>query len=135
MVNRTVILVTGPPAAGKSTFVRQHAKPGDLILDADELGQRTMRQRLAQVAAMREGTAWVIRCCPGATERDALAQNIGATRRVHLQPDTGTLMARARTRPQPWRHVQAIRKWLAVEQGKQTTRHDVDPAPRPSTRW
>ena len=28
-------VVTGPPCGGKSTHVREHAKPGDLIVDLD----------------------------------------------------------------------------------------------------
>jgi hypothetical protein len=28
-----LIVVTGPPASGKSTWVRQHAKPGDIVVD------------------------------------------------------------------------------------------------------
>jgi hypothetical protein len=30
-------VVTGPPAAGKSTHVRTHAQPGDVIIDFDTL--------------------------------------------------------------------------------------------------
>lgn len=33
----TLYLVTGPPAAGKSTWVREHAKPGDITIDFDAL--------------------------------------------------------------------------------------------------
>jgi len=35
----TVFVVTGPPAAGKSTWVRDHAKPGDITIDYDTLAQ------------------------------------------------------------------------------------------------
>jgi 5-methylcytosine-specific restriction protein A len=34
----TVTLVCGPPLAGKSTYVKQHAAPGDIIVDTDLLG-------------------------------------------------------------------------------------------------
>ena len=30
-------IVTGPPAAGKSTYVREHAQPGDIRIDYDEI--------------------------------------------------------------------------------------------------
>lgn len=33
----TVFVVTGPPAGGKSTWVREHAKPGDITIDYDDL--------------------------------------------------------------------------------------------------
>lgn len=35
----TVYVVTGPPAAGKTTWVQQHAKPGDVTIDYDGLLQ------------------------------------------------------------------------------------------------
>lgn len=35
----TVYVVTGPPAAGKSTWVRENAKPGDITIDYDTLVQ------------------------------------------------------------------------------------------------
>jgi hypothetical protein len=33
----TVFVVTGPPASGKSTWVRAHAKAGDITIDYDDL--------------------------------------------------------------------------------------------------
>jgi hypothetical protein len=35
----TVFVVTGPPAGGKSTWVREHATPGDITIDYDDLAQ------------------------------------------------------------------------------------------------
>lgn len=32
-----ITVVCGPPAAGKTTYVRKHAEPGDLIVDWDDL--------------------------------------------------------------------------------------------------
>lgn len=34
-----IVLVTGPPASGKSTYVREHAAPEDLVVDYDALAQ------------------------------------------------------------------------------------------------
>ena len=118
---RRVILVTGPPCSGKSTHVSQNAHIGDLILDQDVIGQAAMVQGLIRVKAMTDGTAWVIRCAPGPRVRDHLAQQIKATERVHLQPPEGVLIKRARQRPNPRRHIAAIRAWLGREQS--------DPAP------
>jgi len=33
----TIHIVAGPPAAGKSTYIREHRKPGDITIDYDEL--------------------------------------------------------------------------------------------------
>lgn len=34
-----VILVCGPPASGKTTFVRNHMVPGDIVVDLDAIMQ------------------------------------------------------------------------------------------------
>lgn len=38
----TVTIVTGPPAAGKSTYVREHAASGDIVIDLDEIARAIM---------------------------------------------------------------------------------------------
>lgn len=127
-----VRLITGPPCAGKTWYARQHAKPGDLLLDQDDLGPGQMRHALATIH-QHHGTVWVIRCCPGPAARAALAAQLGATH-IHICPDTPTLMARAQTRPHPRRTVAAIRKWLARETAAaQGTPHR--PRAQPRTRW
>lgn len=32
-------VITGPPAAGKSTHIAAHARPGDLVIDLDRIAQ------------------------------------------------------------------------------------------------
>lgn len=36
---KKLTIVCGPPAAGKSTYVRTHAKPDDLVIDIDEIAR------------------------------------------------------------------------------------------------
>lgn len=134
-MSRRVVLVTGAPCSGKTSYVTDHAQPGDLVLDQDQLGQHRMQRRLAHVAAMTDGTAWVIRCCPDPTERQALAARIAATDTIHLDVDTDTLLTRARARPNAQRHVAAVRHWLAVEAGTTPAHRGHDPTPRTRTRW
>lgn len=38
-----VAVVCGPPGSGKSTYVQQHASPGDLVLDADVIAAEMFR--------------------------------------------------------------------------------------------
>lgn len=38
----TVTIVVGPPAAGKSTYVREHATTGDVVIDLDEIARAIM---------------------------------------------------------------------------------------------
>ena len=37
--NTNIILVVGPPGAGKTTHAQTHAKPGDLIIDYDQIAE------------------------------------------------------------------------------------------------
>lgn len=136
---RTVTLICGPPCAGKTTYVAERARPRDIVLDQDVIGARAMRDGLARVATMTTGTAWVIRCCPGQAQRDALAQQIRATKVVLLQPPRDELIRRATQRPDPRRHIQAVRQWMDIEAGKAPAKAPApsrrDPAPAPRTRW
>lgn len=34
-----ITVITGPPCSGKTTYARQHAKPGDIIIDFDLIAQ------------------------------------------------------------------------------------------------
>jgi hypothetical protein len=129
---RVVHLVAGPPCAGKSTHVRQHARPGDLILDQDDIGHTAMTAGLARVKTMTDGTAWVIRCAPGPTRREALAQQLRAEVLL-LRPDDATLLDRAAHRPDPRRHIQAVRDWLHREAADTPGRTTRGAAPRLTT--
>lgn len=127
---RHVTLVTGPPCAGKTTYVRQRAGESDIVVDLDliaaELGSpkswnhapelRTRadtiaRRRMRQARDMADGTAWVVRSVPNPGERARLAQWLAADRVLVLLPDTGTLTARMRARPQPGRTLRAVNQW------------------------
>ncbi|MBU6289955.1 MAG: HNH endonuclease [Chloroflexi bacterium] len=84
-----ITLVMGPPAAGKSTYVREHARAGDLIVDydaiAESLGADPHQRgqalhpainaaRNAILRALRAGTtgasrAWIISAHPQADSK------------------------------------------------------------------
>lgn len=110
---RRVILVTGPPCAGKTSYVRQHAGPDDTVLDQDVIGARAMTAALRRLPS--HGTTWVIRCAPGPSARAELVRSIGATDHVHLAPSRDELIARAKHRPNRRQAIAAVGKWIAAE--------------------
>lgn len=114
-MSRHVVLVTGPPCAGKTYYVNTNAQPGDLILDRDAIpgrhAERIMRQRIERVATMQSGAAWVIRCAPSAKVRGELAVHIRADEVFVLRPPDETLAERAKARPDPVAMFAGIDQW------------------------
>lgn len=110
------ILVAGPPCAGKSTYVREHASPGALVLDQDVIGRKAMNRHLAAIHRT-VGEVWIIRCAPGEMQRAALARRLGCDDVVLLCPDIETLHERAASRDNPAAARQAIRNWMLKEHG------------------
>lgn len=96
---REVLLVYGPPFAGKSTYVREHLTAGDLVVDIDRVWEALsmqdshvkpglikqnvfmVRDLLLQQVRFRQGfwqTAWVIGGYPLIGERERLCDTLGA---------------------------------------------------------
>lgn len=141
-------VVTGPPAAGKSTWVTAHAKPGDIVIDYDRVARALTAEgadthhhgrHLKRVtyrawwAAIREALpladrcdVYVIHTAPN-TEALARYRRHGA-RMVAVDPGRDTVMDRiAAQRPTVAR--QAAERWYT-----ETPASDVTVAP-PSRRW
>lgn len=118
-----ITIVCGPPCAGKTTYVDQHALPSDIIIDFDiiarELGSPVDWQHselyvtlardevAARIAALTPDVdAWIIRSDLDAAT--ALAHQLGAT--LHLvQPGRRVCLERAASRPSGTR--KAIGMW------------------------
>lgn len=93
----TVRLVTGPPGAGKNHYIKQNAKPGDYVLDFDEI--REMFPTLEAAKAVRDSIeeslkeshagegkdAWVIRCSADPEKRAKVAERCGASEVVVIE--------------------------------------------------
>lgn len=95
-----VYIVSGAPAAGKSTYISKHKEPGDLLIDLDKikdaLGQPreskysnltglalNLREYLYGLVADRDSLidckhVWIAATLPNKYEREALAQRLDA---------------------------------------------------------
>lgn len=129
----TTTLVTGPPCAGKSTWVDQHADPSDLVICHDTFARaagstaqwdhtrahnlRAGEMWRAAIARLAAGPpardTWVIRCASTAAERDYIARRIHAERVIVLVPPRALTLARAQTANRGRQVQQAIRRWYA----------------------
>lgn len=126
----TVHIVCGPPCAGKSTYVLEHAGTDDLIIDWDEIVESLgfpprhhfverglvgviadeWRRRIAR-AKLHDGVVWVIRAKP-AREVRPLATSLGADI-IEITAPVPVLLERASHRPHPEAHRKLILSWHA----------------------
>lgn len=142
MYGPKVHVVCGPPCAGKTTFVRERAVRGDLVIDQDALlaalslqpehaaPYPVLRHAIAAKTAVLEELAkewsrpagmgrsrlyqaWII---DGAPTRDArqLFRDRFAAQVTLLLPDREELTSRARLRPDPAGTLDAMEKWFAA---------------------
>lgn len=134
-MTRNVTLVTGPPCGGKTTWVRQHASPGDHIVDHDLIATRVLgsprawrhpkgirdqaeqivHQHINAIAQADDITAWIIRCAPEPRRREALASLLRAEVHV-IDPGLAECLRRAAADQRPPGTAHAIRQWYARAQ-------------------
>lgn len=123
-----VVLVCGPPASGKSTWVRQQTAPGDRVVDFDQLCRslgskarhdhprpvrqmaKALRRSIEDKALEYPGRTWVIRSLPRASDRASVAERLGA-RVVMLATPADEALERARKDNRPEWTESAIRDW------------------------
>lgn len=135
---REVHVVTGPPCAGKTTYVNEHAAPGDLRIDYDHIantltGQpvdnhkhdrahtrifQAVRQAAIDAALASNNTVWIIDSTPSET-------NLALYRRHdaefhHLDPGQTTVMQRIKAE-RPWQMQQAAKQWYEQAKPRTTT--------------
>lgn len=125
-----LFLIIGPPASGKSTYVRQHAKPGDITIDYDALActlavpgdnphdhpdhvkkvTKAARQTAIDTALTLTSVVdvYLIHSTPAAS---LLAKyRAHGAQVVTIDPGYDTVMARAKAE-RPWRIQQAVKRW------------------------
>lgn len=89
----TVYVITGPPAAGKSTWVREHAKPGDITIDYDTLAQALSPELAHDVAEHPAHVVAVVQAARSAALDEIASENV--TRQVVGKPETDVYLVHA----------------------------------------
>ena len=131
-------IIVGPPCAGKSTYVRENAKAGDLRVDYDLIAQALgatnshAAEGLVKQAAFdaREGAiktalkdveaeSWIIHTSPSA-EHMKLYEDAGAEV-VVLDPGYEECMERAKRDERPQQSIDGIEKWYSGKKGRKET--------------
>lgn len=137
-----IVLVAGPPAAGKTTWVQEHARPGDLIVDYDaiatSLGANPHQRgdalhpainaaRNAILRSLRQGstgaaTAYILSANPEAEQRFPHHEL------VLIDPGQDTAIRNARAAGRPSDYIAAILDWYR-------RRQSVNEPTAPSRDW
>lgn len=131
-------LVTGPPASGKSTYVRENAKPTDAIIDLDLLdGDSALRAALEESLHLKGSRTdvWVCRTLPDPKDRNGFAEYIQADEVVLLDDSTeDELIARLEGTEDAEARREGIRRWFSLnprngERKENTSMSDTSTTP------
>lgn len=132
-------IVTGPPAGGKSTYVREHAQPGDVIVDFDvlatALGSQSRHDAPKAIAdvtfAAREAAidkvvddveadAWIIHTQP---QKEWIAEYRAAGAEfVEVDPGLDECLKRAEGDDRPEGTADVIRDWYRIRNADDTNK-------------
>lgn len=139
----TIVLVAGPPGAGKSTYVRERAAPGDVVVDYDRLAEAlgspvthghgnhetVMAARGAVLRRLRRGEvdtarAWIVSSNPNAPEMFPHHEL------VLIDPGEDEVLRRCSDAGRPQRWSGLVRDWY-----RQRETAEPDGLVAPSREW
>ena len=111
---RCVVLLAGPPGAGKTTAARQSGLP---VFDRDDegwLGEKHFRSAIEELRDMEDARAVVIRSAAGSHSRRKWARLVGATHTFLLWEEREVLAARVsrRGRADSRQSLAALNQWF-----------------------
>lgn len=132
----TIRLVCGPPGAGKNTYVEQHRKDSDTVVDLDQIRQsfrddataKTVRAALETAAHERDDDVWIIRTLADPKHRHDHAQKVGADEVVVIATPADVATSRAQGRDGNTDLAEPIQRWWDTYQP-----HDHDLTITPDT--
>ena len=126
-------IITGAPCAGKSTYVQEHRKPGDVVIDFDLLAMAlgsdeshhapgpvkstALRARKAAIESVLEKSpeAWIIHTFPRPEQMRRYIQ--AGAEVVHMDTDMETCLARAEADGRPDGTADIIRRYFDRQKG------------------
>lgn len=147
----TIHIVTGPPAAGKTTYVADHAKPGDIRIDLDHIANtlagedmdnhehaahiftvaKAARQAAIDAAIKQDCAVWIIHTNPSPKQLDEY-QAQGAT--IHeINPGKDVVMKRCKTQ-RPKSSLVGAAKWYDTQTKATTHRNFTTKKKKPNFR-
>ena len=128
-------VVTGPPCSGKTTWVRDHAQAGDVVVDLDQLGlaltvgvehhayppavrRVAIHARRAAVSAAiaehhRGASVWVVHSRPTSAQRAMYRRNGG--RLVVMAESMRVLVDRAQAERPAW-VLDLLARWRDIDE-------------------
>ena len=141
-------IIMGPPAAGKSTYVRSRAKPSDVVIDLDviarslagpgasthnhapavlKVAQRARRAAIDEALLIKDADVWLIHSAPSQAHR-ARYKRVGGTF-VTVDPGRDVVAQRIAEQRRPALQAAATR-WYA-----QHARHSPRSGRQASREW